>query len=146
MANKQGAKVIEVDLGTNKSCGKCIGNIIIINNRLSEKEKYCVLIEELCHYKLTIGNITNQNNINNRKQEILARQLGYNESVGLMGLINSFEHGCIDKFEIAEYLNVTIDYLNDAIEYYRNKYGVMQQVDNYLIYFIPSLHIGKAFN
>ena len=37
---------------------------------------------------------------------------------------------------MAEYLDVTEDYLEEALACYRSKYGVYTVVDNYAIYFI----------
>jgi predicted transcriptional regulator of viral defense system len=143
-AEQLGIIVKELDLRTRD--GHCKGNRIAINKYLTNYEKACVLAEELGHYFLTIGNITNQKEINNRKQELLARKWGYNKKVGLLGLIKAFEHGCRDRYELAEYLNVTVEYLNEAIEYYAAKYGVMHRVDDYIIYFSPNLWIGKSFH
>ena len=75
----------------------------------------------------------------------MARRWGYNKKIGLIGLIEAFENGCKNRYEIAEYLNVTIEYLNEAIEYYANKYGVMHRIDDYIIYFSPNVYIGKTF-
>lgn len=104
---QQGINVIELDLDTNKPCGKCVGNTIFINDRISSKEKLCVLAEELGHYKLTIGNITDLKNISNRKQEIKARRWGYEKIVGIMQIIEAFEKGARSKYELADYLNVS---------------------------------------
>lgn len=142
-AYKLGIIVKELDLKTRD--GHCKGNKIAIHKNLSNYEKACVLAEELGHYYLTVGDIKNQKDINNKKQELLARRWGYNKKVGLMGLIKAFECGCINRYEIAEHLNVTIDYLNEVIEYYTSKYGVMHRIDDYIIYFTPTFYIGKAF-
>lgn len=143
-ADKLGIVVKEAYLKTRK--GRCCGKRIAIHKNLSNYEKACVLAEELGHYYLTVGDITNQQNINNRKQELIARQWGYNKKIGLIGLIKAFENGCINRHEIAEYLNITVEYLNEAIEYYSNKYGVMHRIDDYIIYFTPTVYIGKTFN
>lgn len=142
-ADELGIIVKELDLKTRD--GHCKGNRIAIHKGLSNYEKACVLAEELGHYFLTVGDITNQKDINNRKQELLARRWGYNKKIGLIGLIEAFENGCKNRYEIAEYLNVTIEYLNEAIEYYANKYGVMHRIDDYIIYFSPNVYIGKTF-
>lgn len=142
-ANNIGVIVKEADLRTRD--GRCQGNRIAINENLSTVEKACVLAEELGHYHLTVGDITNQKVISNRKQELLARKWGYNKKIGILGLINAFEHGCTNKYEIAEYLNVTVDYLDEAIKYYSSKYGVMHVIDDYIIYFTPHFFIGKTF-
>ena len=140
---QEGINVIELDLDTNKPCGKCIGNTIFINDRISSKEKLCVLAEELGHYKLTVGNITDLKNISNRKQEIKARRWGYEKIVGIMQIIEAFEKGARSKYELADYLNVSEYFLDDAILYYKQKYGVYFEIDNYLVYFEPTLAITK---
>ena len=140
-----GIKVKEVDFNTNKECGYYCNNKILINSRLTCKQKYGVLAEELGHYHKTVGIIINQKNINNRKQELIARRWSYDKAVGLLGLIKAFEYGCKDRYEIAEYLDVTVDYLNEVLEYYASKYGVIHRIDNYIIYFSPTVCIGKAF-
>ena len=140
-----GIRVREIDFHTSKPCGKCIGNKIYINKNLSEKEKYCVLCEELGHHHLTVSDITKQNDINDRKQEKLARKWGYEKSVGLLKLIEAFESGCTTKHEIANFLNITEKYLEEAISYHTNKYGIDYVIDCYYIRFIPSFYIAKAF-
>ena len=59
-AHLKGIDVYELDLGVDIPCGKCVANSIFINNRVSEDDKLCVLVEELGHYHKTIGNITDQ--------------------------------------------------------------------------------------
>lgn len=76
----------------------------------------------------------------------LKKELEYNKKVGIIGLIDAFDNGCSNKNEIAEYLNITVDYLNEVINYYHSKYGSMYRIDNYLIYFYPKLYIGVVFN
>ena len=117
------------------------GNIALDKNLETSREKSCVLAEELGHHHTSIGNIIDINSVSNRKQERQARLWGYNKMIGLRGLIRAFEHGCTSKHEIAEYLDVTTEFLNDAITIYREKYGVCITVDNYIIYFIPYLAI-----
>ena len=46
---------------------------------------------------------------------------------------------------MAEYLDVTEDYLEEALACYRSKYGVYTVVDNYAIYFIPNIAVAKRF-
>ena len=47
------------------------------------------------------------------------------------------------KYEIAEYLEVTEEVLEECLVFYRNKYGMCQSIDNYVVYFIPHLVIMK---
>ncbi|MBB6622069.1 hypothetical protein H7E67_01370 [Clostridium gasigenes] len=140
-----GAVVCELDLGTDKPCGKCVQNIIFINIRVSITERYCVLVEELGHYLKTIGDITNQTKIDNVKQEVIARQWGYKKLVGIMDIIKAFEYGARDRFEIADFLNVTEAFLGEALDYYRCKYGIKCEIDNYIVYFEPNLGVLKMY-
>jgi len=126
--------------------GFCKGNRIAINKKLRTVEKYCVLAEELGHYHMTVGDITDQTKIENRKQELIARRWGYEHIVSLIGLIEAFEYGARSPFETAEFLGITEKYLQDCIDSYKRKYGVMHQIEQYIIYFEPSLTIGKSFN
>ena len=84
-----------------------------------------------------------QNDIRNQKQEGRARLWAYNEMVGLLGLIRAYEHGCTSRFEIADFLGVTEQFLEDCIQKYKSKYGICTTVDNYTVYFEPVLMIGK---
>ncbi|WP_085829102.1 ImmA/IrrE family metallo-endopeptidase [Clostridium massiliodielmoense] len=144
-AHKLGTTVIEIDLGTDKPCGKCVNNIIFINSKISIKDKYCILAEELGHYKLTVGNITDQSNVSNRKQELVARRWGNKKLVRLLDLIKCYKHGAKTRYEIAEFLGVTENFLQESIHYYRAKYGTCFVIDNYTIYFEPYLGIMEMF-
>lgn len=129
-----------------KAKGLCKGRKIGISVDIeTSTEKACVLSEELGHYYTTVGNIINLSDAQNRKQERQARLWAYNNRIGLYGLIRAYEKGCRDKYEIAEFLNVTEEFLEDAIKCYREKYGVYTTVDNYTVYFIPNLVVGKKF-
>ncbi|HBC2028632.1 TPA: hypothetical protein I9Z65_000137 [Clostridium perfringens] len=142
-ADKLGIIVKELDLKTRK--GRCCGNKIAINKKLSIKEKAGVLAEELGHFHKTVGNISNQKELANRKQEIIARRWGYEKSVGIIGLINAFNNNCRDAYEIADFLGVTKEYLDEAIDYFRCRYGTRYEIDEYIIYFIPNFGIYKSF-
>lgn len=110
---------------------------VAIEQRLPNKEKSCVLAEELGHHYTTVGNILDQFSVSNRKQELRARMWAYNKLIGLIGIIKSYEHGCQSYHEMAEYLDVTEEFLRDALKRYHQKYGVCTTVDNYIIYFEP---------
>lgn len=124
--------------------GRIYGNKIAIRKDIpTQTEKACVLAEELGHHCTSSGNIIDQNIVFNRQQELRARMYGYNLSIGLIGIAKAFESGCRNLFEMADFLDVTEEYLKEAIESYRKKYGVFTVVDNYLIYFEPQLSVAK---
>lgn len=124
--------------------GRIFNNKIAIRKDIpTQTEKACVLAEELGHHCTSSGNIMNQNIVFNRQQELRARMYGYNLSIGLIGIAKAFESGCRNLYEMADFLDVTEEYLKEAIESYRKKYGVFTVVDNYLIYFEPQLSVAK---
>ena len=103
----------------------------------TQAEKSCVLAEEIGHYRTSSGNILDQSKVENRKQEYRARLYGYNLKIGLAGLIRAYEAGCGNLYEMAEYLDATEEYLKEAIDCYKSKYGLCTSIDNYIIYFEP---------
>ena len=125
----------------------------ILNRRIAirkdiptQTEKSCVLAEELGHHYTSSGDILNQNIVTNRKQEFRARVYGYDLLIGLRGILQAYEAGCRNLYEMAEYLEVTEEYLKEALECYRRKHGVFATVDNYAIYFEPTLGVMKLQN
>ena len=125
------------------SDGRIKGNKIAIRKDMTIPEKTCALAEELGHHETSVGNILDMTSAANRKQEHQARLWAYNKQSGLIGLVRAFEHGCQNRFEIAEYLEVTEEFLEECIECYRNKYGICKRLDNYVMYFIPQLSVMK---
>lgn len=121
--------------------GRIYKNRIAISKNLNMSEKKCVLAEELGHHHTSVGNILNMEDLSNRKQERQARLWGYNKLIGLTGIVNAFESGCQSAYEASEFLEVTVEYLQECIDCYRDKYGICTEIDNYIIYFIPNLAV-----
>jgi len=121
-----------------KMKGLYVDNIITLNSNIdTEAEKKCILAEELGHHFTSCGNIIDQSKLENKKQEKRARAWAYDKLVGVIGLINAYKDGCRNRYEIAEYLNVSEQFLEDAVTYYREKYGLYYEIDNYIVYFNP---------
>lgn len=143
-ADNEGAIVREKDIPG--FGGRIKGNRIAIRQDIPTlAEKSCVLAEELGHYHTNYGDVLDQSDIKNRKQEFRARMWGYNFQIGLIGIVKAYEAGCQNRFETAEYLDVTEEYLEEAISAYRSKYGLCTSIDNYIIYFDPSLMVMKMY-
>lgn len=119
------------------------GNVAINTSVNNSIEKTCVLAEELGHHHTSVGNILDMDLTGNRKQERQARLWAYNKLIGLRRIVNAFQHGCQNRYEIAEYLEVTEDFLDECISCYRDKYGVGTTLDDYYIMFIPTLAVGE---
>lgn len=121
------------------------GKRIAIRKDIStQAEKSCVLVEELGHHYTTFGDIIDQTEVNNQKQEYRARLFGYNLKIGLIGIVHAYEAGCRNLYEMAEYLDATEEYLKEALDCYHSIHGVYATIDNYIIFFEPSFSVMKA--
>lgn len=123
------------------SKGRIKGNRVAIRKGMTESEKACILAEELGHHYTAVGDIIDQSTVENRKQEMYGRAWAYNKQIGLAGLINAYRNHCQNAHEVAEYLNVTDEFLTDSLNYYKSKYGCCTQVDNYVIFFEPNIAV-----
>lgn len=137
-AYMDGIDVVERRFKSNNIKGLYCNGVIAVNKDIeTQAQKSCVLAEEIGHHCTSSGDILDQTDIMNRKQEYRARLYGYNLKIGLSGLIRAYEAGCRNLFEMAEFLDCTEEYLREAIQCYRSKYGICVAVDNYIIYFEP---------
>lgn len=123
--------------------GRIKGNVIYLRKDMDTIKKKCVFAEELGHYYTAVGNILDTTQVQNMKTEKHGRLWAYNNQIGLLNLIKAYKYGCKSRYEIAEFLEVTEDFLQEAIDCYRSKYGICTTVDNYVIYFIPNLSVGE---
>lgn len=139
--------IVEMDLSEVKGLkGLCVDdNIAIRKDIRTQTEKTCVLAEELGHYHTTYGDILDLDNVQNRKQEFRARMWGYDRLIGLKGIIQTYKRGCRNLAEMAEELDVTEEYLLEALKSYRSKFGTRTTADGYVIYFEPTLAVMKLY-
>lgn len=138
-AQEENLIVKEFSLRANK--GRIKGNRVAIRKDMPTTEKACVLAEELGHYYTSQGDILELATIGATKQEQRARLWAYNKMVGLHGIIAAYKHGCRSRHETADYLEVTEEFLNEAIGQYKRKYSPCVTIDNYVIYFEPTLGV-----
>lgn len=136
-AEKEGLFIFE-----NKNIGRCKGlsidNTISLSKTIKNKmEKKCVLAEEIGHYKTSYGNILNQNKIDNIQQEKKARAWAYERLVNFDDLIAAYKEGVNNQYELSLFLEVTENFLINAIKYYRSKYGIYHKYKNVILYFEP---------
>ena len=127
-ADSKGLLTKEKNLPVSK--GRIKGNRIAIKKEMSEIEKKCVMAEELGHYYTGTGDILDQSSILNRKQERFGRVHAYDRLIGLMGVIDAYKHR-----------GVTEEFLEEALSYYKGKYGVSTKIDNYVIFFEPTIAV-----
>lgn len=126
-------------------------NALIANNiiGLSEKletssELICALAEEIAHYLINTGKITDLRNIENARQEYRAHKLAVNMTISLTDIVKASvklgEESTI--YNVADELGVTEKFLLEAIEIYRRTYGEKLDIGSYIICFHP-FHIRE---
>jgi Zn-dependent peptidase ImmA (M78 family) len=131
-------EIIKCAFPVKKLKGLYCDGVIYINNGIeTERELRCVVAEELGHYETSQGNILNQNIINNQKQELKAREWAHQKLICVEDLLLAYKHGCKSRHEIADYLYVTDEFLEEGIKSLSRKHGVCKVVDNYVVYFDP---------
>lgn len=143
-ACKDGIEIVKYNFNSDRIDGLYCDGTVAINSSIDTTiKKADILAEEMGHHFTSVGNILDLSKAQNRKQERQARIWAYNKRIGLEGLIRAYEHGCKSRYEVAEFLEVTEEFLEDAIYYYRERYGIYTSVKNYTIYFIPHLMVLK---
>ena len=142
-AEKLGIKVREAKF-EGKSGYYC-NNKILINSDISECDKYCILAEEIGHHLKTYGDISNQNDLKNKKQEMIARRSGYKLLIEPDDIVHAMKKGCNNKYEIAEYLNISESCFEEIIEDLKKQYGIGVWVGNYYLKLEPYLGLIKDF-
>ena len=133
-ASNNGFEIVEKNFKSDAK-GLCKGRKIGIRKDMSDTEKACVLAEELGHYYTSVGNILDQNNVNNKKQEFVARRWATNILLCPADLIEACRAGNEYISDIAEYLGVTSEFLIDAINVFSAKYGPVYSDGEYEIRF-----------
>lgn len=134
-ADAEKIDVLEYNFQSKRIKGLYCNGTIALNDKLSEAEKTCVLAEELGHYHTSVGNILDVSNINNQKQEKIARKWAVNELVSVRDLIEAVKSGCEYISDVADYLGITDEFLLEAIETFKAKYGLTYNYESYIIHF-----------
>lgn len=142
-ADHLGIRTIERDLWAYD--GLIRNRLIIIRETIpTEMRKAEILAEEIGHFHTTVGNILDQTITSNRKQEQKARRWAYDKMISLKGLVEACNRNCQSLYEASEFLNVTPEFLSEAVEYYRSKYSPFVVVDNQVLHFEPSLWVEDS--
>ena len=141
-AADKGLEIIEHPFQSERIKGLCVDHTIALSRRLrSYKEKACVLAEEIAHHDLNVGDILDQSDAGASQQEHRARMRAFDRLVGLSGIVSCFKAGDRTIWEMADRLEVTEDFLREALEAYRNRYGDGVALDGCWISFEPHLDV-----
>lgn len=144
-AREDGVNVIDYPFDSNRIRGLYCDGTVAIRQNMTTVEKSCVLAEELGHHRMTVGNILDQNDVVNRKQEHLARLWAYDKMIGLSGIVHGFRSHCRNRHELADCLHVSEEFLKEALECYHEKYGPYVNFGGYTIMFDPVLAVIEKF-
>lgn len=74
---------------------------------------------------------------------MFARSKAHDRLIGLERLIEAYEHGCGSRYEMAAFLDVTEEFLEEALERYRNRYGDGVRCGKHMIKFEPWLTVTE---
>lgn len=130
-------EVKETDVMPSDLHGLWLNDLILINSNLSETRKAEVLFEELAHHKLTYGNILDQSKWINRKFESYARRYGYEAALPIRIIVEAHHYGVSNLYELAQYVQLSEEYIVEILKHYKNKYGIGTHYGEYLITFDP---------
>lgn len=101
-----------------KNYGLYADGCIWINRDMPEYRRYCTLAEEIGHHKTSVGNILDQTESNNRKQELIARKWAYEEILPIEKILLAAQDGHKEIWDMAEYLEVDEEFLIGALKHY----------------------------
>lgn len=121
--------------------GRIKGSRIAIRRSIpTTRKKSCILAEELGHYFTSSGNVL-EDTTTARKQERKARRWAYDIQVGLAGIVDAYTAGCHNLYEIADYLDITENFLSECLKDYHQRFGSRVKYGRYLICFDPYLEV-----
>lgn len=111
--------------------GLTVGNEIRLSINQTYPEMVNQIGEEIGHYETTVGDITDQRILSNRRQELQARKRGYVMIVDLDGLIACYRADITTPWEMAEFFECTVKYIWKAIDTYRITRGCVFDYKGY---------------
>lgn len=130
-------EIKETDVMPDDLSGLWLDDLILINSNLPETRKAEVLYEELAHHKLTYGNILDQSKWINRKFENYARRHGYEAALPLRIIVEAYNYGVSNLYELAEYVQLSEEHVLEILEHYKNKFGIGTHYGDNVITFEP---------
>lgn len=118
--------------------GYCDDDVILLNPNQHETELPGTIAEEIGHNLTGIGDITEQDTPEKRKQEQKARDFGVLLVVTPADILECYKSGLITYWECADYLGITVKTLKQAIDTYSKKNDGKLKYNHYTFYFNPS--------
>lgn len=95
--------------------GLISGDRIAIRKDMTTVKKACVLAEELGHFHTTVGDILDQSNLDNQKQEFRARIWAYEKILSIDKILAAAAQGYTESYDMAEFLDVDEEFLKEYL-------------------------------
>lgn len=144
-AYEQNVPVDYINFRSDRINGLYVDGSIAVRAGMTAAKTADTLAEELEHHYTSVGNILDLKDVSNRKQERIARVRAYDRRIGLSGIIQGYRSHCRNRHELAECLGVSEEFLDEALQYYKERYGCFARLDGYVIAFEPSLGVYERF-
>jgi len=89
-------------------------------------DEKCTLAEELGHYYMDATyNYHSIDNVLKSKQEYRAKKWSYTVLVPFEKLKSAIKNGLYEVYQLADYFEVTCEYMQNAVQFYQSKYGII---------------------
>lgn len=138
-------KLVEKDMTSINLKGLYLDNIIVLEKNLeSDAERASIIAEEIGHYITAANNILDQSSLHNQKEEEKAHRWAAQCIITPIKLIQAFEAGVSSRYELAEFLGVTEEFIENSIPLLKKLNGDSITIDEYIIHFDP-LWVYKSF-
>lgn len=125
-----------------KQKGFIDGLTVYLNPNQHYRERPGTIGEEVAHHLTGVGDITRLDTLDKRKQEQKARDIGAMLVVSPFDIIDCFENGCIDIWQCAEHLQITVEVFKRAVEWYARKWDGIKTETGYIIIFRKNGTLG----
>ena len=96
--------------------GLISGDRIAIRKDMTTAKKACVLAEELGHFHTTVGDILDQSNLENQKQEFKARVWAYEKILSIEKILDAAAQGYTAPHDIEENNDVDEEFMKEYID------------------------------
>lgn len=115
--------------------GLIIGETVYLRPGQSSEELVRTVSEEIGHYLTSVGDISDTDNLESRKQERKARDVGATLIVSPQQLLDCYKAGLVTYWECADFLEIPVEILQRAVSVYsRSKNGKLKY-NHYTFYF-----------
>lgn len=118
--------------------GLNINNTVYLNPKQPKSKIKADLAEEIGHYLTTVGDITGQKTLLDRRQERKARNIGAILTVSPWDIVACYEEGCVMIYQCAEFLDVPEETFVTAVNYYSQFYDAIATNDGCVIKFLAN--------